>query len=182
MRLTDDLMNLSPETKKRLLRITDRLIHRFPDICAIIIQGVSGVERPVEPGDFEVHVLFKCEENEENEENKDGGDNSTDGIISPGMGYERREAEIPFSKTDLLPLFFKDLTPELSRDFLAFLERGLNFFEYTDRSFDFPDIITLDIPEMMKDNFVFYKLYQTNAFDDGYLAYSRDLKPGSCLL
>ncbi len=101
--------------------------------------------------------------------------------FSPRMGYEKRERIFP-PDLDLLSQFYKRVTPELERDYEAFLNRNLNYFEFTGTPEDFPGIIAVILSLMDEDNHSFCKFYLTKIYDRGYLIFRDDLKPVPAVL
>ncbi len=159
-----DLARLPLRTKKRIIRISDKLRGAFPDVQTIIICRAPGVKRAVEFDGFELFIFFDTEKRGESDS------------FFPGMGYEKRERIFP-TDLELLSQFYKNVTPELERDYQDFVNRNLHYFEFTGTPEDFPGI-TAVIPSQMKDdNKSFCKFCLTKTYDRGYLIYRDDLKP-----
>ncbi len=159
-----DLMKLSERTKKRIIRISDKLRGAFPDIQTIIINRAPGVENGVEFDDFELFVFFKTKKRGESDS------------FCPGMGYEKIARKFP-SDLDLLSHFYKNVTRDLESDYEDFLNRNLHYFEFTGTPEDFPGIIAVIPSQMKEDNMNFFKFYLTKTYDRGYLIFRDDLKP-----
>ncbi len=164
MTVENDLIKLSERTKKRITRISDKLHGAFPDIQTILICRAPGVEEAVEFDDFELFIFFNIEKRGES------------APFSPGMGYEKRERIFP-PDLDLLSQFYKNVTPELESDYQDFLNRYLNYFEFTGTPEDFPGIIAVTPSQMREDHKSFCKFYLTKIYDRGYLIFKDDLKP-----
>ncbi|MCP4349094.1 MAG: hypothetical protein GY795_26740 [Desulfobacterales bacterium] len=164
MTVENDLIKLSERTKKRITRISDKLHGAFPHIQTIIICRAAGVEKAVEFDDFELFIFFDTKKRGESDS------------FLPGMGYEKREREFP-SDLDLLSHFYKNVTPELEREYQDFVNRNMHYFEFTGTPEDFPGIISVIPSQMKEDNQSFCKFYLTKIYDRGYLIYRDDLKP-----
>ncbi len=180
MNVTSDLVNLSIYWKMRLLRLTRKLLKKYPNIHSIIIsrQG-AGLKSAEKFTEFELFLFLNEEADSEkgiSHSLKSGhpqGSADSYRIYEPGMGYKRSERSHAESETEALHYGFGTLSPELKQDYLNFLNTHCCFFE-TD---GFPGITTLNSTEMKKDDSRFYGFYITGQFDNGYLICHREVKP-----
>ncbi len=76
-------------------------------------------------------------------------------------------------EVDALHYEYGRVTPKLRQNYLEYLNTHCQHFVCS----DFPEIITLNMMEMKRDDIRFFRCYLTGKFDQGYLVYNREMKP-----
>ncbi len=78
-----------------------------------------------------------------------------------------------YDEADALHYEYGIVTPSLRQEYLEYLNTHCQFFVCN----EFPEIVTLNMMEMKRDNVRFFRDYVTGKFDQGYLVYNREMKP-----
>ncbi len=197
MAVKNDLINLSDYWRGRLLRISRKLLRRHRNVHTIILGRVSDecevkkeAESTCEFHNFRFFVFLDEERDRVTGEIKDPSVHfAADSVIvsekytvyEPGMGYENMSVERhgrasecdECNEVDALHYEYSRVTPSLRQNYLDYLNTHCQHFVCS----DFPEIVTLYMMEMKRDDARFFRHYLTGKFDKGYLVYNREMKP-----
>ncbi len=167
MTLKEKLNNLPLNTKKRIAKLSRKLMKEFPNLHTIIINTQPGSVKGELFTDFELIVFFNGNTDLQKPDCKSSRPDNIAG------GYKMREC-FPVSGETIALYYEYSVVPEkLQNDYLNLLSKHRMFFVKN----DFPDVTAVNSAEMYNDDPKFYKLYITNQFEKGYLIYNSDLKP-----
>ncbi len=181
MNVRYDLKNVPEKIRKSIARFARKLLKKQPNIHTIVVDRKQGVQKAEKFTDFELLLLYNAESEREtkriiSESVGCGGSEkiSENGrIYSPGRAYRKSEETAHHDETSALEYYFPDIHKRKYSIYMEFLKKHLNYFTIN----DYFDIITINSPEMEKDDPLLYKLFTTYHFEKGYVVFSSQSKP-----
>ncbi len=186
MSVKNNLQNLSEYWRGRLLRISRKLLKRHRNVHTILLGRVCDVcdvrgdaESACEFHNFRFFVFLDEERDRVTREIREPSLNLGEGgvvvsekytVYEPGMGYKNITGSLMASVERHGRVSFRQ---NLRQEHLEYLNTHCQHFTCK----DFPEIVTLNMMEMKRDDVRFFRYYLTGKFDTGYLVYNREMKP-----
>ncbi len=181
MSIINDLQNLPSRQRRFIQRAAGKLRKKLPTTHTIIINRKPGIENGCEFTDFELIAFVNAESETERERtlsksicNK-GSETASEScrIYNPGFAYIQSSREISPDETVALNYEYSEVYENSRQAFLNLLKKHLTLFVKDPCM----NVITVNTPEMKRDNPLYYKLYIINQSRKGYVIYNRDIQP-----
>ncbi len=135
MSVTEDLINLSPDSKGCLRNKLRSLLMKFPDTHSLVITHAPDVSEALECRDLRITVLIEKKEDAKRSKHlyeEYGFHFEENPLKHIDMGYLRKEFLPSPSEAEILSMRYKQVTKKLRQDYLQFLYRNLNHLKSTD--------------------------------------------------
>ncbi len=180
MSVIDDLKTLSLRQRRMILRAAGKLLRQLPTTHTIVLRRKTGIEISREVADFELIVFVNAESEAETERiisesvynGGSGAVSESCRIYDPGFAYMRCSYVLSSDEDEALTYEYAEVYDDTRRAYLEFIGRHLRLFVKAGNM----NVITVNAPEMEKDDPLYYKLYIINQSERGYMVYNRDIR------